>query len=350
MKWEVTGADRKTGLERTLLVESRDENSASAVASNNGLLVSRVLAHQEREKPATTVMAEADTGLSAIWWSVIIATPIIAISVGAWWILKPASVPASAVASPIKQTPPSPPQLKPVLTEPRSDQVNPAQEAAEIAALCAENKRLRKDRESATAPPPATLQTASITGSAWLSKNGGESDLLRGLHVQILAMHADPQAVGDSLREEAIAFDQAADEQDEFSKGFREDDEYGKKVVLEYKTQAKQYRDVAAFMRVSAGKIRPNITLDDAYKVLVAAARFGSPSFKRVALAATVLDVKADVNGKYQLSQVPSGHYYLHALLDTKSFYAEWLIPIVVTPDADMKIDLDNDNAVLIKN
>lgn len=301
------------------------------------------------------MVEQEDPGLAVKWWIVLIAAPAVAIGVGAWWILKPpAQPPVVSVEAPPSATA-GPPESLPARiappTAPRQLNTDPAKDAA-VAALRAENERLRRELESATAKPPvlqtppAAAANGSVAGSVWLSKNDGSSDLQRGIHVQILSRNADATAVGQCLDSEADDWESHAQDQDKIAK----DDAFSPDLAETYRVSAKEDREKETVIRQAIVKIPNGSDLLVAYKAVVASARLGIPSFQAAVKASALFDVKADVNGKYRLADVPAGRYYLHARVDTASFYAEWFVPIVVTDGAELAIDLDNENSALIKN
>jgi len=63
-----------------------------------------------------------------------------------------------------------------------------------------------------------------------------------------------------------------------------------------------------------------------------------------------VVDVTTSVDGKYNLTNVSRGQWYLYAAIDTRSVLTEWLIPLNAQKSGQTQIDLFNDNAVNIVN
>ncbi len=70
-----------------------------------------------------------------------------------------------------------------------------------VATLETENERLRQQTAIAltSAPPPASIQAplklGSLSGSAWLTTNGGASNLMRGLNVAVLTPTIDSRPI-----------------------------------------------------------------------------------------------------------------------------------------------------------
>jgi hypothetical protein len=50
------------------------------------------------------------------------------------------------------------------------------------------------------------------------------------------------------------------------------------------------------------------------------------------------------------IDDLPPGDYFLYAVLDTRVIFVDWIVPVHVSPAANAKVDLFNENAAKIDN
>ena len=76
--------------------------------------------------------------------------------------------------------------------------------------------------------------------------------------------------------------------------------------------------------------------------------KFGHPDFGPGVHESLMTDVKADIDGKYRIGNIAVGTYYVHALIESETLFVEWIVPVQIEAERELKVDLDNDNAVCI--
>ena len=62
-----------------------------------------------------------------------------------------------------------------------------------------------------------------------------------------------------------------------------------------------------------------------------------------------VRSAKTNVDGKFVTDKVPPGDYYLISCFGSATFFIQWIVPIHVEGNKETTVDLDNDNAVFIR-
>ena len=61
-------------------------------------------------------------------------------------------------------------------------------------------------------------------------------------------------------------------------------------------------------------------------------------------------ETKTNVEGKYLITDVDPGRYYIYASFESDSLWVEWLIPLEIKAGEEKSVDLDNDNAARIRD
>ena len=298
----------------------------------------------------------------------IIALALLVIGGAAFFILRPAREdttspmatvsdrrPSPAAAKPASGTQ-APPTSRPTLaaTKPTDDQVQ-----AEIARLRAENQRLRESIQKVVidADSPAPLPVVSVVpngggngsieGAAWVKRQSGESQIVRGMTLVLIPSRCPPQIIVECLKESAAERDRE----------LKED----KKRADEYRSSpysadfAKIYDDSARRHSEALNQINRNIQSTTAPMETVMAAEmirahasFAAPlsAFAKLAVA----EARTNVDGKYAFKEVPAGKYVIFGQESGGRFLVQWMLPVHVKPGATAQVDLDNGNAFDIKN
>jgi small-conductance mechanosensitive channel len=68
-----------------------------------------------------------------------------------------------------------------------------------------------------------------------------------------------------------------------------------------------------------------------------------------ICLKQTIDSTHTDIEGKYRI-ELPVGSYYLYAIFESEYSSVEWLIPVKVLGNEEIKIDFRNENADRIDN
>lgn len=331
--------------------------------------------------------------MSKGWMAALIVGPLLVIGVAAIFILRAAnppsqsadaSTPAAPVIFPSVRVPQNPPTTQPLPKQNDS--------SAELAQLKAENERLKQSLAAASsqavqpnkpamipAPPPAAK--GIVRGSSWLVRNNGASDVQRGLHIYAICktvpaagiagllraqadldnqdalindqyvvapaqqeIASDQKRLDDARKEEKAASDDLTRDGDrqwvEAQEQSLKDDE---RRLNDAKAESANHRKDADKLQKMAQVSRGQDALE-AYRFC----REFAPLINFSACAkgaATGIEGKTDINGKYEIKDVPSGNYYLYASINTQSLSADWLIPITVDGNV-VDADIDNDSAI----
>ena len=139
-------------------------------------------------------------------------------------------------------------------------------------------------------------RTATISGGAWVTKEAGNSDILRGLEIALCQASVKPEIkrVRDNKWRESI---------------------YKNKTPIGY-----WHLNIEAMnSKVSSQK--------DCFQV-----------------------VRTGIEGKYTIPDVPFGSYFLYAPYETSVAKAYWMIPIEIKSTKPIQVDLDNSNMMELYN
>lgn len=209
-----------------------------------------------------------------------------------------------------------------------------------------------------TAPPQAPVAppvpaVATLQGSAWVTRGGGDSIILRGLNVYLLRTELDPQ--------------QAA--------GFQ----------TEAKTICKRVRDLAASMKPhdpkGAETYNRVINFSDTYLLKLAdpqvgrqvitvlkAVRQAEIDFSNISVlehdchigenavtnkmlsTVTLASTKTNADGKYAFVNIPPGNYLVYAFYDNNFSVVEWASPLDVSGAGAFEFNFENGNALYVHN
>ena len=137
---------------------------------------------------------------------------------------------------------------------------------------------------------------ATIAGGAWVTKEGGNSDILRGLEIVLCKASVKPEImhVRDS-----------------------------------------KWREIAAKYKNQSGYWYLNIEAMNS----------------KVAAHKDCLDiVKTGIEGKYIIPEIPFGSYIIYAPYETSFSKAYWIVPVEVKSTKPLQIDLDNSNMTELYN
>ena len=139
-------------------------------------------------------------------------------------------------------------------------------------------------------------RTATISGGAWVTKEAGTSDILRGLEIALCKANVKPEIrrVRDNKWRESIS---------------------------KYKTPIGYWHLNIEAMNAKVASHK------DCFQV-----------------------VKTGIEGKYTIPDVPFGTYFIYAPYETSFAKAYWMIPIQVQSNKTIQIDLDNSNMMELYN
>jgi len=189
------------------------------------------------------------------------------------------SSPRAAVSAGTVQAKESPPQAAVSADAPQ------AKESPPQAAIPADTPQAKESPKS----------TATISGGAWVTLGGGQSDILRGLEIALCR---------ESLGPELIRVRAEANEENK-----------------------KKHPDWPEFY-----KDGPAVLLTFIINGLEVVSKH------------TILTAKTSIEGKYRIPDVPEGSYFLFAVYNTIFSVAYWLIPVSVKSAEPITIDLENSN------
>lgn len=139
-------------------------------------------------------------------------------------------------------------------------------------------------------------RTADISGGAWVTKEAGNSDILRGLEIALCKATVKPEIK-------------------------RVRDNKWRESVLKNKTPIGYWHlNIAAMnSKVSAQK--------DCFQV-----------------------VRTGIEGKYKIPDVPFGAYFIYAPYETSLAKAYWMVPVQIESTKPIQVDLDNSNMMELYN
>ncbi|HAZ49055.1 MAG TPA: hypothetical protein DDW76_05045 [Cyanobacteria bacterium UBA11369] len=139
-------------------------------------------------------------------------------------------------------------------------------------------------------------RTATISGGAWVTKEAGNSDILRGLEIALCKASVKPEI----------------------------------KRVRDNKWRESLYKN-----KTPIGYWHLNIEAMNA---------------KVSAHTGCFQVVKTGIEGKYTIPDVPFGSYFLYAPYETSVAKAYWMVPVEIESTKQIQIDLDNSNMMELYN
>ena len=139
-------------------------------------------------------------------------------------------------------------------------------------------------------------RTATISGGAWVTKEAGNSDILRGLEIALCQASVKPEI----------------------------------KRVRDNKWRERLYKN-----KTPIGYWHLNIEAMNA---------------KVSAHTGCFQVVKTGIEGKYTIPDVPFGSYFLYAPYETSVAKAYWMIPVEIKSTKPIQVDLDNSNMMELYN
>ncbi len=232
-----------------------------------------------------------------------------------------------------------------------------------------ERERARHEEEAEAAKLAADIKAeaarlaafkADITGGAWVINKLGQSNVIRGLHVVLIPESTRAGVIADLIKEcknraiiERVTYETMLPE---LRKGRTVVEGVNAREatrIIGIKGDAEKATDEMLAMASE----RPM----DVKRLFIAArsTAFGTDGIDRIVKdevwdrAMSRLQPResvTDIDGKYILSEIPGGRYYIYARHATDYSVVEWLIPIVVDKSENMACDLFNEKAILIEN
>jgi hypothetical protein len=139
-------------------------------------------------------------------------------------------------------------------------------------------------------------KTGTISGGAWVTKEGGNSDILRGLEIVLCKANVKSELV--KIR-----------------------DNKWRESMVKYKTSS-------GYLHLNMNAMNSKVAAHkDCFRI-----------------------VKTGIEGKYTIADVPFGSYLLYAPYETSFSKAYWMIPVEVDSSQPLQIDLDNSNMMELYN
>jgi hypothetical protein len=207
--------------------------------------------------------------------------------------------------------------------------------------------------QPSTAPSTKVTAELKLTGAAWLNKNDGSSDLLRGLHIEVLSASSVCQNVALIVRKQGTNEMHEAQLHDLQAQRWRD---LQKQSAANGGDPSMLDRDVQDEMQQAAIHRANGLhLLDEAGRVADGTDPFVACrecSIRDIAFAtcvdgAVAAECKTNIDGKYAM-QISPGSYIFYACIDTPILYVEWIIPADI--ETDHEFDFDNDSATTIRN
>jgi hypothetical protein len=238
--------------------------------------------------------------------------------------------------------------------------------------------------------------TGNVSGSVWVNRTDGASDIPRGLRVSLIRGTVARPAVEACIRAEIALWEKNAAENESRAKAVR-DQQSGS--TYDFGTvwadEARYARAKIQALKKLPAALPEEMNVANAYQIVAGCSpsaaqadwarwqldaqlqsirlkgegndyaagvmdlvarsltqlqadwvRQGTPSFDDAVAANLVREATIDAAGKYSLTDVPAGDYVVHARLQTEAFFAEWLVPVRVTGGDTAPANLFKQNAI----
>lgn len=222
---------------------------------------------------------------------------------------------------------------------------------------------------------------AQIKGGAWLTKQAGNSETLRGLNIEILKSKIHNERVITLLETKLAAankkLNSAKEAVEEHLNKIKELTAEAKNMPSVYTPFYESIMSGIKWRREELKKLEKSIpelkfstlnlenAIQEVTKIapsdLIDAAILPKLSPQKGALDTevkawndilnqqTIGSTHTDVDGKYQI-ELPGGDYYLYAIFESSLGHVSWFLPIKIVKEGEIKLDLHNENADVIEN
>lgn len=190
-------------------------------------------------------------------------------------------------------------------------------------------------------------RSGTVSGSAWVIRGNASSDLLRGLQIEIIKPNASRSAAARVIQAEVDAAELDAKNWRELADRYR-GDSFMQDSVRSDDDRADEARARAQKLRAAISQLTGEMPVDELFR-LCQRPPSGGVSLNPVIEESAVARVTTDAEGKYSVEDLSNGKYFIHAVFITELHAVQWLVPVTVSGN-DVKIDLFNDNAVMIHN
>lgn len=226
------------------------------------------------------------------------------------------------------------------------------------------NPRTVAEQPNSPAPRPSRVK-AKVKGGAWVTKKTGNSEVLRGLKIYLLHASANNAQLLQLLNVHLVDAEAAlagAKKTVQFNEKYEREHPDTKNVES---MQASNRRDEAKvkliealvgarqseIKRASQNPPTQGIDLTHIYKSVPETPSVGIAStWASIAAEQLADDTHTGIDGTYEMN-VTGESFYLYAHYETEYSVIEWFIPITATESGEqIKIDLQNSNAVFIRN
>jgi len=220
------------------------------------------------------------------------------------------------------------------------------------------NKRIEEEKRIASIK-------AHIKGGAWLTKESGRSETLRGLKISVLRSPGTNQQLLDMLYavidDYSLRLTEAkkklADNEKEARTSLNPNDEYYQDKVRSSKIDVNWLQKTLTSLQdqlAIASNVEGSVPVDMATIYALYPTLPSIPTAKEIKVWAAIRSqqiagrVHTDVDGKYSI-EVTGGYYYLDATFYSSGAEVNWFVPVRVGDAKDIAVDLHNENAQIIK-
>lgn len=197
----------------------------------------------------------------------------------------------------------------------------------------------------AAQPPVASV--GRVVGAAWLNRNDGSSDVLRGLRVQVIKKDVNGSdvaaAAARNLEEWKNIRTQWMQAKAYVTDTLKASDkESTAEADLWIQKSEQNIKSISEFL----DKPPEKIGVEEAKTLL----NKWHPEGSSTVPISPIKTTSTNVDGKYVIADCPSGKWFLYAVVASGKIWVDWLVPIEVRANEELSIDLFNDNARTIKD
>jgi sRNA-binding protein len=198
----------------------------------------------------------------------------------------------------------------------------------------------------------------SLAGAAWITRGNGQSEILRGMHVYLLRPRLPKENIDPIYQDVQKLLDASVEDIRRWQGNFQRNVRYSENLFNENLKAVESIRndlltnpdargDVAKLFKA----IRTaQVARENTDPIGVVSHYAQDKIWPKIVASAAVMRTETNIEGKYEIVEIPWGTYYVYAVNESAFSIVEWLPSCNVTDSASYSFNFQNNNATFICN